>query len=123
MINDFSVAIKTIQNIITQPEFLTNHNDQSLVEICITRLVSAIRETRTIEAHAADLVALLENCLSYNLRPSAARGGGLGLDPPHAKIAGDVMSCIFLNYSKRDVMELALPVAVKVNYIRTKVGP
>ena len=113
MINDFSVAIKTIQNIITQPEFLTNHNDQSLVEICITRLVSAIRETRTIEAHAADLVALLENCLSYNLRPSAARGGGLGLDPPHAKIAGDVMSCIFLNYSKRGVMELALPVAVK----------
>ena len=115
MINDFSAAIKTIQNIITQPEFLTNHNDQSLVEICITRLVSAIRETRTIEAHAADLVALLENCLSYNLRPSAARGpgGGLGLDPPHAKIAGDVMSCIFLNYSKRDVMELALPVAVK----------
>lgn len=114
MINDFSAAIKTIQNIITQPEFLTNHNDQSLVEICITRLVSAIRETRTIEAHAADLVALLENCLSYNLRPSAARGGGgHGLDPPHAKIAGDVMSCIFLNYSKRGVMELALPVAVK----------
>ena len=112
MINDFSAAIKTIQNIITQPEFLTNHNDQSLVEICITRLVSAIRETRTIEAHAADLVALLENCLSYNLRPQSARGG-VGLDPPHAKIAGDVMSCIFLNYSKRDVMELALPVAVK----------
>jgi hypothetical protein len=36
-----------------------------------------------------------------------------GLDPPHAKIAGDVMSCIFLNYSKHNVMELALPVAVK----------
>ncbi len=110
VINDFSAAIKTIQNIITQPEFLTNHNDQSLVEICITRLTSAIRETRTIEQHAVDLVALLENCLSYNLRPVANKGG---LDPPHAKIAGDVMSCIFLNYSKHNVMQLSLPVAVK----------
>ena len=36
-----------------------------------------------------------------------------GPDPPHAKIASDVMSCIFLNYSKRNVMQLALPVAVK----------
>ena len=36
-----------------------------------------------------------------------------GPDPPHAKIASDVMSCIFLNYSKKNVMQLALPVAVK----------
>jgi hypothetical protein len=54
---------------------MTNHNDQSLVEICITRLTSAIRETRTIEQHAEDLVALLENCLSYNLRPTPNKVG------------------------------------------------
>ena len=74
-----------------QADFLTNHNDQSLVEICITRLTSAIRETRSIERHAEPLVNLLETCLTYNLRPVSG-----GPDPPHAKIASDVMSCIFL---------------------------
>ena len=74
-----------------QADFLTNHNDQSLVEICITRLTSAIRETRSIELHAEPLVNLLETCLTYNLRPISG-----GPDPPHAKIASDVMSCIFL---------------------------
>ena len=78
-----------------QADFLTNHNDQSLVEICITRLTSAIRETRSIELHAEPLVNLLETCLTYNLRPISG-----GPDPPHAKIASDVMSCIFLVSSK-----------------------
>ena len=77
--------------IFVQADFLTNHNDQSLVEICITRLTSAIRETRSIERHAEPLVNLLETCLTYNLRPVSG-----GPDPPHAKIASDVMSCIFL---------------------------
>ncbi|XP_059086057.1 ventricular zone-expressed PH domain-containing protein 1-like [Tigriopus californicus] len=108
IINDFDEVMTKILDIVSQPDFLINHNDQSLVEICITRLTSAIRETRTIESHAGSMVQLLELCLSYNLRPSAH-----GLDPPHAKIASDLMSCIFLNYSKRNVMELALPVAVK----------
>ena len=61
------------------------------MEISITRLTSAIRETRTIESHAGAMVAVLETCLAHSLRPSAH-----GLDPPHAKIASDVMSCIFL---------------------------
>ena len=80
-----------------QPDFLTNHNDQSLVEICITRLTSAIRETRSIERHAEPLVNLLETCLTYNLRPISG-----GPDPPHAKIASDVMSCIFLVSIQRE---------------------
>ena len=61
------------------------------MEICITRITSAIRETNTIEKFADSLVDLLETCLNYNLRP--VNGGP---DPPHAKIASDVMSCIFL---------------------------
>ena len=40
-----------------QADFLTNHNAQSLVEICITRLTSAVRETGTIETLAAPLVS------------------------------------------------------------------
>ena len=80
-----------IREIISALDFLVNHNDQSLVEICITRVTSAIRETNSIEKFADALVDLLETCLSYNLRP--VNGGP---DPPHAKIASDVMSCIFL---------------------------
>ena len=32
-----------------QPNFLTNRNEQELMEICITRLTSAIRETRWLQ--------------------------------------------------------------------------
>ena len=73
----------------------------------MTRVISAIRETGSIQKHADALISLLESCLSHSLRPSG-RG-----DPPHAKMASDIMSCIFLNYSKRDVMIQAIPVAVK----------
>jgi len=46
---------------------------------------------RTIEDYAESLVSLLVTCLGYNLRPLSG-----GPDPPHAKLASDVMSCIFL---------------------------
>lgn len=49
------------------------------------------RETGSIEQHAPALVKLLESSLSYNLKPS-----NRDEDPPHAKIAADVISCIFL---------------------------
>lgn len=74
-----------------QPDFLVNRNDQSLVEICIARLTSAVRETQSVEGHVRRLVVLLETCLTFDLRPSND-----GRDPPHAKVASDVMSCIFL---------------------------
>jgi protein melted len=84
------------------------------------------RETGTIEQHAEALVKLLESCLSQNLKPSPKDE-----DPPHAKISSDIISCLFLvinflifctlnyfllllqNYSKKEVMKRALPVAVK----------
>ena len=57
--------------------------------------------------HAWALVSLLESCLAHSLRPSS-KG-----DPPHAKMASDIMSCVLLNYNKKAVMQLAIPVAVK----------
>lgn len=90
------------------------------------------RETGSIEQHAEALVTLLESCLSHNLKPSPKDE-----DPPHAKISSDIISCLFLviidiyytitcgkhllvslcfvlqNYSKKEVMKRALPVAVK----------
>ena len=108
IIQDLRKVLPTIRDIVSAPDFAINHNDQSLVEICITRITSAIRETGSIENHADALVDLLNTCLNYNLRPVNS-----GPDPPHAKIASDVMSCIFLNYSKKNVMRSALPVSVK----------
>ena len=96
-----------LQEISSKPEFLTSHNDQSLVEICVTRVISAVRETGSIQQHAESLISLLKSCLSHSLRPTG-RG-----DPPHAKMASDIMSCVFLNYNKKPVMQLAIPVAVK----------
>lgn len=60
-----------------------------MVEICITRITTAIRETESIEKHARALVGLWDSCLEHNLRPA-----GKDEDTPHAKIASDIMSCI-----------------------------
>lgn len=80
-------------------DYQTNDNDQAVVEICITRITTAIRETGTIEKHGQALVSLWESCLEHNLKPPAKDE-----DTPHAKIASDIMSCIlqvslwFYNY-------------------------
>ncbi|GBP66604.1 Protein melted [Eumeta japonica] len=115
IVNDLTDVIKKITEISSQPEYCQNDNDQSVVEICVTRVTSCVRDTGTVEAHCGALVALLETCLHHNLRPA---GHHRDDDPPHAKIASDVISCIFLasdnqNYIKKGVMEAVLPVAVK----------
>lgn len=73
------------------PDYAHNNNDQSVVEICITRVTSCIRETGSVEQHCDALVTLLESCLHHNLQLSSR-----GEDPPHAKISSDIISCIFL---------------------------
>ncbi|CAG2162715.1 unnamed protein product [Oppiella nova] len=148
IVADLSELIHHIQKISSADSFLDKHNDQSVVEICLTRITSAIRydiltshpipstrsptllffhfmsslhsfrilllicifrDTGTIEEHAGALVALLESCLLHDLKPS-----NKDEDPPHAKIASDVVSCIFLNHSKKSVMRLSVPIAVKL---------
>ncbi|XP_054159011.1 ventricular zone-expressed PH domain-containing protein homolog 1-like [Oppia nitens] len=109
IVEDLSELIHHIQKISSASNFLDKHNDQSVVEICLTRITSAIRDTGTIEEHAGALVGLLESCLMHDLMPS-----NKDEDPPHAKIASDVVSCIFLNHSKKSVMRLAVPIAVKL---------
>lgn len=49
------------------------------------------RDTGTIEQHAPAMISLLESCLNHDLRPLPKDE-----DPPHAKIASDIVSCIFL---------------------------
>ncbi|XP_074046919.1 ventricular zone-expressed PH domain-containing protein homolog 1 isoform X2 [Macrotis lagotis] len=103
-----SEALEQIKIISSSSDYSSNGNDQAVVEICITRITTAIRETESIEKHGNALVALWESCLEHNLRPS-----GKDEDTPHAKIASDIMSCILQNYNRPPVMALAVPVAVK----------
>ncbi|XP_066478178.1 ventricular zone-expressed PH domain-containing protein homolog 1 isoform X1 [Tiliqua scincoides] len=103
-----SEALEQIKAISSSPDYQTSDNDQAVVEICITRITTAIRETESIEKHGKALVALWESCLEHNLKPS-----GKDEDTPHAKIASDIMSCILQNYNRPPIMALAVPVAVK----------
>ncbi|XP_051874769.1 ventricular zone-expressed PH domain-containing protein [Pristis pectinata] len=103
-----SEALEQIKEISSSPDYLMNDNDQAVVEICITRITTAIRKTKSIENHGKALVTLWESCLEHNLKPVSKDE-----DTPHAKIVSDVMSCIFQNYSNPTVMALAVPVAVK----------
>ncbi|NWV08930.1 MELT protein, partial [Ptilonorhynchus violaceus] len=103
-----SEALEQIRIISSAADYQTNDNDQAVVEICITRITTAIRETASIDRHGRALVALWESCLEHNLKPS-----GKDEDAPHAKIASDIMSCILQNYNRPPVMALAVPVAVK----------
>ncbi|XP_008283741.1 ventricular zone-expressed PH domain-containing protein isoform X1 [Stegastes partitus] len=104
-----SQALDQIKVISCSPDYLTNDNDQAVVEICITRITTAIRETGSIERHSTALVGLWESCLEHNLTPQ----GENTEDTPHAKIASDITSCILQNYSCPSVMVLAVPVAVR----------
>nr|XP_018910656.1 PREDICTED: protein melted [Bemisia tabaci] len=108
IVDDLTEVLNTILEITSLSDYANNDNDQSVVEICITRVTSCIRETGSMEQHAEAMVALLESCLSHNLKPCTKDE-----DPPHAKISSDLISCIFLNYGKKTVMRRALPVAVK----------
>lgn len=85
------MQLKEITSIASLPGYSSCDNDQSVVEICITRVISCIRDTGTVEQHCDALVTLLESCLHHNLQVSARDE-----DPPHAKISSDIISCIFL---------------------------
>ncbi|KAG7276909.1 hypothetical protein CRUP_034785 [Coryphaenoides rupestris] len=50
-----SQALEHIKAISCSPDYLTNDNDQAVVEICITRITTAIRGTGSIERHGGAL--------------------------------------------------------------------
>ncbi|XP_077146805.1 ventricular zone-expressed PH domain-containing protein homolog 1 [Ranitomeya variabilis] len=103
-----SEALNRIKVISSSTDYQSNDNDQAVVEICITRITTAIRETDSIEKHGEALVSLWESCLEHNLK-SATKDE----DTPHAKIASDIMSCILQNYNRPSMMSLAVPVAIR----------
>ncbi|CAD0196527.1 unnamed protein product [Chrysodeixis includens] len=120
IVDDLNEVLKQITEISSRPDYCRNDRDQALIEICVTRVTSCIKETSTLEKYCEALVALLESCLHHNLMPL---GHLRDDDPPHAKIASDIIACIVLvsfplqsekeNYGNKRVMELFLPVAVQ----------
>ncbi|XP_073530883.1 ventricular zone-expressed PH domain-containing protein homolog 1 isoform X2 [Phyllobates terribilis] len=106
--DSLSEALNRIKVISSSTDYQRNDNDQAVVEICITRITTAIRETDSIEKHGEALVSLWDSCLEHNLK-SATKDE----DTPHAKIASDIMSCILQNYNRPSIMSLAVPVAIR----------
>ncbi|KAG9494166.1 hypothetical protein GDO78_001813 [Eleutherodactylus coqui] len=106
--DSLSEALNQIKLISSSPDYQSNDNDQAVIEICITRITTAIRETDSIEKHGKALVSLWESCLEHNLKPATKDE-----DTPHAKIASDIMSCILQNYNRPSIMSLAIPVAIR----------
>lgn len=43
IVKDLSELLSTIKKISSSPHYVDRHNDQSVVEICLTRIISAIR--------------------------------------------------------------------------------
>lgn len=92
IVTDITEVLKEINKIISQSSYLQKINEQSVVEICIARTLACIRDAHKAELHCKELVELLETCLAVdNLQPSTKN-----VDPPHAKIASDIISSIFL---------------------------
>ncbi|KAG6448700.1 protein melted [Manduca sexta] len=120
IVDDINEVLKQITEISSRPDYCRNDRDQALIEICVTRVTSCIKETGTLDKYCGALVALLESCLHHNLMPV---GHLRDDDPPHAKIASDIIACIVLvsfplqsdkeNHGNKSVMELFLPVAVQ----------
>ena len=106
--NDLEEIVTEIIAIADCDEYETSDNNQSVVEICITRITTAIRETENISKHAQPLVRLLSMCHTHNLSQTVKEE-----DPPHAKIASDIMSRLFTYYSNKDVMAVTIPAVVK----------
>ncbi|KAK2501578.1 hypothetical protein MC885_003744 [Smutsia gigantea] len=105
-------ALEQIKIISSSSDYQANNNDQAVVEICITRITTAIRETESIEKHAKALVGLWDSCLEHGLRPP-----GKDEDTPHAKIASDIMSCILQELRRNMSNYLSLAAVTKADLL------
>ncbi|CAD5114857.1 DgyrCDS3892 [Dimorphilus gyrociliatus] len=104
---DLSSIIQCLTNIVNREQYLYQHSEQSVVEIVLTRITSAIRETKSLDRNYESLIELLETCLKFNLQTTGNN------DPPHSKIASDILSCIFMNNLNETIMKKAVPISIK----------
>ncbi|GAU96358.1 hypothetical protein RvY_07816-2 [Ramazzottius varieornatus] len=108
IVKDLLEVCPVLESLITDPLYLSNANSQSVVEICVCRVLSAVRGTVSVGKNVAHLLRLLNRCLQFDLTTQSN-----GQDSPHAKIASDIINCIFRTYDQKDVMEAALPTGLR----------
>uniref|UniRef100_A0A7E4V442 PH domain-containing protein n=1 Tax=Panagrellus redivivus TaxID=6233 RepID=A0A7E4V442_PANRE len=111
IITELHSALTRIKEIFNNPSYVESSTDQSVVELTLARMTSAIRETCCIETYAPALVDVLDSCLTHKMYIVAANGQIL--DSPHCRIASEILSSLFLHHSKKSVMTVAIPVAIK----------
>lgn len=102
-------VFKKIKRIINEQNYCRNTNDQTVVEVVLTRIVSAIRTTLTIDWYCSDLIDLLESCLRHEM----VTPGPLRMqDTPYCKIAIVLLDILFSYCERKEVMERTIPTAV-----------
>ncbi len=112
LLQDFATTIDIIKNIVDNRKYLNQLNEQSIVEIVLTRCISALRlvslikknlrqvlklifffrDTKIITNYHEELLDLLEICLKYSLH----KNDDNKTNTPHANIVSDIFSCILL---------------------------
>lgn len=103
-IGELSGPLCEIESIIRSEAYLHNRDEQNLVEISVMRLNSLVRESGCIEHVSVQLTRILNACVANAIHNPHS---------PHAKVASDLINCIFLSNDRRRVMETAVPVGVK----------
>ncbi|KAE9549824.1 hypothetical protein FO519_006958 [Halicephalobus sp. NKZ332] len=111
IITELHSSLALIKHIFNDPHYVDNTNDQSVVELALARITSAIRESCCMETYAPALVDVLDSCLLHKMY--IVVGNGQLKDSPHCRIASEILSSLFLYHSKKSVMIVAIPVAIK----------
>ena len=113
LLDSFPTTLQIIKDIIDNRKYANNLNEQSLVEIVLTKCISALRETKMIANYYTDLLDIIEICMKYNLNnnrlsfrantdgPTEFCYGGSDdkncyVNTPHANIVSDLLSTILL---------------------------
>ncbi|KAI1727701.1 protein melted like protein [Ditylenchus destructor] len=65
IITELYSAVEPIKRIFNEPTYATNANDQSIIELVLSRLTTAIRVTCCIESYAPALVDILDSSLLH----------------------------------------------------------
>ncbi|KAH7727336.1 PH domain containing protein [Aphelenchoides avenae] len=112
ILSELHPALVLIKRIFNDPAYVHNSNDQSAVELTLSRITSAIRDTNCIETYAPGLVDVLEASLNHRMYVLVGANSQL-VDSPHCKIASEILSTLFMYHSKSSVMTVAIPAAIK----------
>jgi len=126
LLANFPTTLEILKNVIDSRKYAYNLNEQSLVEIVLTKCISALRETKMIANYYTDLLEIIEICMKYSLSNnrlsfrqannenntgvvaaadtvSSCIYSGVDMDcskqvvnTPHANIVSDILSTILL---------------------------